>query len=67
MRTSRKNGNRQLPEVGGWGNPEKCTRELGGDSQHSKGETLDEISDNRERDIIEPTYSRDSASSEEVG
>ena len=31
LRASRKNGNRQLWEVGGWGDPPECTRDLGGE------------------------------------
>ena len=58
----RKNGNRQPREVGGWGGgmtlqnaPE--TWEVR-DSQDSKGGTLDEMPDSRERELIEPTSSR---------
>jgi hypothetical protein len=28
LRVSRKNENRQPQEIGGWGNPPECTREL---------------------------------------
>jgi hypothetical protein len=31
LRASRKNGSRQLQEVGGWGHPPECTRDLGGE------------------------------------
>lgn len=31
LRASRKNGNWQLWEVGGWGDPPECTRDLGGE------------------------------------
>ena len=31
LRSSRKNGNSQLKEIGGWGDPPKCTRDLGGE------------------------------------
>ena len=31
LEASRKNGNRHPLEVGGWGDPPECTRELGGD------------------------------------
>ena len=30
LRTSKKNGNRQPWEIGGWGDPSECTRDLGG-------------------------------------
>ena len=31
LRASRKNGNRQPQEIGGWGDPPECTRDLGGE------------------------------------
>ena len=31
LRASRKNGNRQPWEVGGWGYPPECTRNMGGE------------------------------------
>ena len=31
LRASRKNGNRQPQEVGGWGDPPECIRDLGGE------------------------------------
>jgi hypothetical protein len=31
LRTSRKNVNRQPQEVGDWGDPPECTRDLGGE------------------------------------
>jgi hypothetical protein len=30
LRASRKNANKQPQEIGGWGNPPECTRDLGG-------------------------------------
>ena len=30
LRASRKNGNSQLQEIGGWEDPPECTRDLGG-------------------------------------
>ena len=30
LRASRKNGNMQPQEIGGWENPPECTRDLGG-------------------------------------
>jgi hypothetical protein len=30
LKASKKNGNRQPQEIGGWGNPSECTRDLGG-------------------------------------
>jgi hypothetical protein len=32
MRASRKNGNSQPLEIGGWEDPPECTRDLGGKS-----------------------------------
>jgi hypothetical protein len=52
-RASRKNGNRQLWEIGGWGNPPEFTRDL-----RNSGGTLDEMPNSRERERIEPTFSR---------
>jgi hypothetical protein len=45
LRASRKNGNRQLQEVGGWKDPPECTKDLRWvrDSQDSKGGTIDEM------------------------
>ena len=57
MRSSRKNGNRQLQEVGGTLQNAPETWEVR-DSQDSKGGTLDEMPDSRERELIEPTSSR---------
>ena len=59
MKISKKNGNRQLQEIGGWGTPKNApeTWEVR-DSQDSKGGTLDEMPDSRERELIEPTSSR---------
>ena len=37
------------------------------DSQDSKGRTLDEMPDRRERELIEPTSSRKTTSNEEEG
>ena len=60
LRGSRKNGNRQPWEVGGWGTlqsaPETWVRGGVGrgvrDSQDSKGVTLDEISYSGERELV---------------
>ena len=57
MRSSRKNGNRQLQEVGGTLQNAPETWEVR-DSQDSKGGTLDEMPNSRERELIEPTSSR---------
>jgi hypothetical protein len=59
LRASRKNANRQPQEVGGWEtlqNPPEIWEVR--DSQKSKGGTLDEMPDSRERELIEPTSSR---------
>jgi hypothetical protein len=61
MRSSRKNGNRKPREIGGW---EESTFQNAPetwevrDSQDSKGGTLDEMHNNRERELIEPTSSK---------
>jgi hypothetical protein len=59
LKASRKGGNRQPQEIGGWGTLQNAseTWEVR-DSQDSKGGTLDEIPDSRERELIEPTCSR---------
>jgi hypothetical protein len=59
LRTSRKNGNRQPQEVGGWGALQNVpeTWEVR-DSQDSKGGTLDETTYSGERDLVDPTSSR---------
>jgi hypothetical protein len=60
LRASRKNGNRQPWEVGGWGggfhNPPE-TWEVR-ESQDSKGETLYEMPGSREGELIDSTSSR---------
>jgi hypothetical protein len=60
LRASRKNGNRQPQEIGGWGGGTlECTRDLGGKRLRTqKGGTLNETPDNREIEFIEPTSSR---------
>jgi hypothetical protein len=59
LRASRKNGNRQPQER--LGDPPQNTRENGTlemrDSQDSKGGTLDEMPESREKEFIEPTSS----------
>ena len=59
MKGSRKNVNRKIQEIGGWGDPENepetCRVR---DSQDSKGGNLDEMPNSRERELIEPTSSR---------
>jgi hypothetical protein len=59
LRTSRKNGNKQPQGIKGWGNPQNApeTWEVR-DFQDSKGETLDEMPNSREREHIELTSSR---------
>ena len=59
LRASRKNGNRQPWEVGGWGTLQNApeTWEMR-DSQNSKGGTLDEMPNSRGREHMEPTSSR---------
>jgi hypothetical protein len=58
-RASRKNGNRQLLEIGGWEDLAECTRDLGGERLSGlKAGTLDEMFYSRERKLIEPTSSR---------
>ena len=56
---SRKNGNRQSQEIGGWGAPPECTRDLG-DERFSgfKERELGEMPNIKEREISEPTSSR---------
>jgi hypothetical protein len=58
-RASRKNGNRQLQKLRGWGTLQNApeTWEVR-DSQNSKEGTLDEMSGSREKKLIEPTFSR---------
>ena len=58
LRAIRKNGNRQLQEIGGWGDPPECTRDLGGERLSGLKGTLDEMPDSRERELIELTSSR---------
>jgi hypothetical protein len=56
---SRKNGNRQHQEIGGWANPLECTRDLGGERLSGlKGRDLKWNADSRKRELIEPTSSR---------
>ena len=58
LRASRKNGNRQPQEVGGWGNLQSVLETWQvRDSQDSKGGTLDEMSYSGERELVEPTSS----------
>jgi hypothetical protein len=59
LRTSRKNGNRQLWKVGGRGTLQNVpeTWEVR-DSQNSKGGTLDEMPYSGERELVESTSSR---------
>ena len=38
LRASRKNGNGQPREIGGWGYPPECTRDLGGESLRTQRE-----------------------------
>jgi hypothetical protein len=49
-----------LREIGSWGDPPECTRELGGERLSGlKGSvTLDEMPDSRERERIKPTSIR---------
>jgi hypothetical protein len=55
---SRKNGNRQPQEIGGWGDPPKCTRDLGGEKLSGLKGTLDEMPYIEEMELVEPTSSR---------
>ena len=49
----------QPQEIGGWGKTPECIRDLGGEnSRDSKGWTLVETLNGRERELIEPTSSR---------
>lgn len=59
LRASRKNGNRQPRDVGGWVYPIECIRDLGGEklSGLKLGE-LDEMPYSGERELVEPTSSR---------
>jgi hypothetical protein len=63
LRVSRKNGNRQPQDIGGWGGGRgfQNTPEIWDvrDSQDSKGGTLEEMPYSRERELIEPTTSRE--------
>jgi hypothetical protein len=63
--SSRKNGNRQPREIGGWGSFQNApeTWEFR-DSQESKGVTLNEMSDSREMELLEPTSSKTSSEGE---
>ena len=55
QRDSRKNENRQPWEIGGWGDPPECTRDLGGERLLG---IKDETPKSRERELMEPTSSR---------
>jgi hypothetical protein len=59
LRANRKNVTRQPQEIKGWGTLQNAseTWEVR-DSQDSNGETLDEMPDSRERELIESTSSR---------
>jgi hypothetical protein len=59
LRTSRKNGNKQPQEIGGWGTIQNApeTWEVR-DSHDSKGGTIDEMPYSRERELLETTSSR---------
>ena len=59
LRASRKNGNMQPREVGGWGTLQNVpeTWEVR-DSQNSKRETSDEMPYSGERELVEATSSR---------
>jgi hypothetical protein len=57
MRSSRKNGNRQLQEVGGTLQNAPETWEVR-DSQDSKGGILDQMPNSRERELIKSTSIR---------
>ena len=59
QRASRKNGNSQPQEIGGWGDPLECTRDLGGKRLSGiKVRPLNEMPDNRKRELIETTSSK---------
>ena len=62
QRASRKNGNSQPQEIGGWGDPPPPQNAPEAwevrDSQDSKERTLDEMPNSRERELIEPNSSR---------
>ena len=59
LRTSRKNGNRQPLKVRGRGTLQKVPEAWEvRDCQDSKGGTLDEMTDCRERELVEPTSNR---------
>jgi hypothetical protein len=54
----RKNVNRQPQEIGGQGTPQRPETLEMRNSHNSKGGTLDEMPDSRERELIESTSSR---------
>ena len=59
LRARRENWNRQPREIGGWGDPTECTRDLGGERLSGlKGRNLRWNAWSKEREIIEPTCSR---------
>ena len=59
LMASRNNVNRQPQKAVHLGDPPECTRDLEvKTSQGSKGGTLNEMPDSRERDLIEPTSSK---------
>jgi hypothetical protein len=59
LRTTKNNINRKPQEIGGWGDPPECTRDLEvKDSQDSQRGTFDDMPNSRERELIEPTSSR---------
>ena len=58
LRARRKNGNRQPWEVGGWGTLQNAPETWDvRDSQDSKGGTIDEMPDSKERELVEPNSS----------
>ena len=65
LRTSRKNGNSQPQEIGGWGTlqnaPETWKVRV---PQESKGGTLNEMPNSRERELTNHLQHEDRASSE---
>jgi hypothetical protein len=64
----RKKGSRQPQEIGGCGDPPECTRDLGGERLSGiKGRDLDEMLNNKERELIVSTSIRKAASSEGWG
>ena len=66
MRASRKNGNREPQEIGGWRDPQNApeTGEVR-DSQDSKGGTFDEMPNSRKKELYRAHLQQEGSTSNE--